>query len=79
MNGNKLEVTFHDKLVGALSETVDHRVAFAYTPEWLGSGFPISPFSLPLKPEVFLPSSPHFGGLFGVFGTAYQTLGVNCC
>ncbi|MBQ6480147.1 MAG: type II toxin-antitoxin system HipA family toxin [Anaerolineaceae bacterium] len=67
MNGNKLEVSFHGKVVGTLSETVDHRVAFAYTQKWLGSGFPISPFSLPLKPEVFLPSSPHFGGLFGVF------------
>mgnify|MGYP002868898402 FL=1 len=67
MNGNKLEVSFHGKAVGALSETTDHRVAFAYTPEWLQGGFPISPFSLPLKPEVFVPSSSHFGGLFGVF------------
>ena len=67
MNGNKLEVTFHGQSVGTLSETVDHRVAFAYTQEWLRGGFPISPFSLPLKPEVFVPSSSHFGGLFGVF------------
>ena len=67
MNGNKLEVTFHGQAVGTLSETADHRVAFAYTHEWLRSGFPISPFSLPLKPEVFVPSSLHFGRLFGVF------------
>ena len=67
MNGNKLEVTFHGQTVGTLSETADHRVAFAYTQEWLRDGFPISPFSLPLKPEVFVPSSLHFGGLFGVF------------
>ena len=67
MNGNKLEVTFHGRTVGTLSETVDHRGAFAYTQEWLRDGFPISPFSLPLKPEVFVPSSSHFGGLFGVF------------
>ncbi len=67
MNGNKLEVTFHGQTAGTLSETADHRVAFAYTQEWLRGGFPISPFSLPLKPEVFVPSFSHFGGLFGVF------------
>ena len=67
MNGNKLEVTFHGQTVGTLSETADHRVAFAYTQQWLRGGFPISPFSLPLKAEVFVPSSLHFGGLFGVF------------
>lgn len=67
MNGNKLEVTFHGQAVGTLSETADHRIAFAYTPDWLRAGFPISPFSLPLKPDVFVPSSLHFGGLFGVF------------
>ncbi len=67
MNGNKLEVTFHGQAVGTLSETADHRIAFAYTPEWLREGFPISPFSLPLKPDVFVPSFRHFGGLFGVF------------
>ena len=67
MNGNKLEVTFHGRAAGTLSETADHRIAFAYAPEWLREGFPISPFSLPLKPEVFVPSFRHFGGLFGVF------------
>ena len=46
MNGSKLEVTFHGQVVGTLSETADHRIAFAYTPEWLREGFPISPFSL---------------------------------
>ncbi len=67
MNGNKLEVSFHGQIVGTLSETADHRIAFAYTQEWLRSGFPISPFSLPLKPEVFVPSSQHYRGLFGIF------------
>ena len=67
MNGNKLEVTFHGKTVGALSETPHHRVAFAYAPEWLSTGFPISPFSLPLKQTVFVPSTSNFDGLFGIF------------
>lgn len=67
MNRNKLDVTFHGRHAGTLSETPDHRVAFAYTQEWLEDGFPISPFSLPLKPGVFLPSTRNFEGLFGVF------------
>lgn len=55
MNGNKLEVTFHGRPVGTLSETADHRIAFAYTQEWLERGFPISPFSLPVEAGVFVP------------------------
>lgn len=67
MNGNKLDVFFQGRKAGTLSETPDHRIAFAYTPEWLESGFPVSPFSLPVRPGVFVPSSMNFGGLFGVF------------
>ena len=67
MNGDKLDVIFHGRAVGTLSETPDHKIAFAYTPEWLESGFPVSPFSLPVRPGVFVPSSMNFGGLFGVF------------
>ena len=55
MNGDKLDVIFRGRTVGSLSETPDHRVAFAYTEEWMQNGFPISPFSLPLKREVFVP------------------------
>ena len=67
MNGDKLIVTCFGRPVGTLSETPDHRVAFAYAREWLNDGFPISPFSLPLKSEVFVPAVTPFGGLFGVF------------
>lgn len=67
MNGNKLDVTFHGRMVGRLSETPDHRAAFAYAQEWLKDGFPISPFSLPLRQEVFIPAARNFGGLFGAF------------
>ena len=68
MNGNKLDVVFHGRKVGTLSETPDHRVAFAYTKDWLDDGFPVSPFSLPVKAGVFVPATMNFGGLFGVFG-----------
>ena len=67
MNGDKLDVIFRGRAVGTLSETPDHKIAFAYTPEWLESGFPVSPFSLPVRPGVFVPPSMNFGGLFGVF------------
>ena len=78
MNGNKLEVSFHGQNVGTLAETADHRIAFAYTQEWLRSGFPISPFSLPLKPDVFVPSSMRFGGLFGVFADSLPDAWASC-
>ena len=55
------------KLVGTLAMTADHKAAFQYDDEWLESGFAISPFSLPLKKQVFVPTKDYFGGLFGVF------------
>ncbi len=67
MNGDKLTVSFQGREVGVLSETADHRVAFAYTPAWIPEGFPISPFSLPVEETVFVPSARHFNGLFGIF------------
>ena len=67
MNGDKLTVRFQGMDVGTLSETPDHRVAFAYAEPWLKDGFPISPFSLPIRADVFVPRDVHFGGLFGVF------------
>ncbi|MDY5518373.1 MAG: HipA N-terminal domain-containing protein [Lachnospiraceae bacterium] len=43
------------------------KIAFEYADDWLETGFPISPFSLPLEKRVFVLSKPCFGGLFGVF------------
>lgn len=62
-----IDVYLHDRLVGTLAETADHRVAFSYSEEWLGSGFAISPFSLPLEQKVFVPFSRQLDGLWGVF------------
>lgn len=47
--------------------TADHKAAFQYGNEWLETGFSISPFSLPLKNQVFIPKKDYFDGLFGVF------------
>ena len=62
-----LEVRLEDKKVGTLALNPNRQTAFQYTKEWIASGFPISPISLPLRSEVFYPKNDHFDGLFGVF------------
>lgn len=64
---NSLQVFYNEKLVGTLAVTARHKVAFQYSKEWIENGFPISPFSLPLKEEVYIPTKDYFQGLFGVF------------
>ena len=65
--GNALQVLYDGKIVGTLAMTANHKAAFQYSEEWLEDGFPISPFSLPLKEQVFVPTKDYFNGLFGVF------------
>ena len=71
MSKNKtLEVFYKNKHVGTLAEMIDKRIAFQYDKGWVQTGFSISPFSLPLSNDVFVPderSRERFGGLFGVF------------
>ena len=64
---NALQVLYDGRLVGTLAMTADHKVAFQYSEEWLEYGFSISPFSLPMKNQVFVPNKDYFDGLFGVF------------
>ena len=59
-----LQVSYHERLVGTLAMTADHKAAFQYSEEWLENGFSISPFSLPLKDQVFVPNKDYFDGLF---------------
>ena len=69
-DNRKLEVYCHGRLVGYLAETPDHMVAFQYSDDWIKSGFSISPLSLPLNNNVFIPPEKcrdRFAGLFGVF------------
>ena len=56
MNGiKKLNVYYHDRLVGTLAELKTKETAFEYDDTWLTDGFPISPFgSGLLKKEVFI-------------------------
>ena len=62
-----LQVMYDEKLVGTLAMASGHKVTFQYSEEWLEDGFSISPFSLPLKNQVFVPQKDYFDGLFGVF------------
>ena len=52
--------------VGKLAEQ-GGAILFQYAPEFLDSGINISPFKLPLSPEVKEDSKRTFDGLFGVF------------
>lgn len=69
MKENKMLLVFMgDRKVGTLAVTSDHLVAFEYDEEWLRRGFSISPISLPLQKEVFVPKGyDPFEGVFGVF------------
>ena len=64
----KLTVTYNGRTVGYLAQIDDEGVfGFQYDHAWLKDGFSISPFSLPLRHEVFSAKSKHFEGLHGVF------------
>ena len=68
MKQNKaLQVLFDNRLVGTLALTANHKVVFQYDESWIEQGFSISPFSLPLENQVFVPTKDYFDGLFGVF------------
>lgn len=64
---NKLDVLLGERTVGTLASTVDGLAAFQYSPEWLNSGFAISPFSLPLESRVFVAKPHPLDGVFGIF------------
>ena len=62
-----LQVFYNEKKVGTLALMKNNIVAFEYDNEWVNNGFSISPFSLPLKKQVFIPKIDPFDGLYGVF------------
>ena len=64
---NALQVYYNERLVGTLAMTAGRKIAFQYSKSWIEKGFSISPFSLPLKDQVFIPTKDYFQGLFGVF------------
>ena len=64
---DKLNVYYHDRHVGTMAVAQRHLAAFEYSSDWLADGFAISPFSLPLEKQVFMPKIDPFDGIFGVF------------
>ena len=66
-NSKQLQVFYKNCLVGILAQISRYKVAFEYSEEWVENGFSISPFSLPLTKQVFVPTKNYFSGLFGTF------------
>ena len=62
-----LEAFIGEKKIGTLATYNGRLVAFEYSEEWLGSGYSISPFSLPLQKKLYIPKIDPFDGLFGAF------------
>jgi len=62
-----IEVFMNGVKVGRIALTPDSLCAFEYDTAYLTSGESISPFNLPLKPEVFVAKRTPFNGGFGVF------------
>ena len=58
-----LQVFYNEKKVGTLALMKNNIVAFEYDNEWLNNGFSISPYSIPLKKQVFIPKIDPFDGL----------------
>ena len=64
---NSLNVFSNGRKVGTLALYRNMLCAFEYSGEWIADGYTISPYSLPLRKQVYLPKYDPFDGLFGVF------------
>lgn len=64
---NVIEVFMHGVKIGKMALTPDMLCAFEYEPAYLINGTSISPFTLPLKQELFIAKRTPFNGGFGVF------------
>ena len=64
---DRIEVYYDGRHVGTIAPYQRYLTAFEYSREWIGTGFSISPFSLPLEAGVKIATADPFEGLFGVF------------
>jgi len=62
-----ITVTLSGRVVGRLATTPERVCAFQYDPEYIRTGYTISPLKLPLSAAVAIASPDPFGGNFGVF------------
>jgi len=56
-----------DRRVGRMALTPEGLCGFEYDPDWIQTGFSISPFYLPLKSGLLMAKQDPFRGNFGVF------------
>ena len=66
----EIEVWFSNKAkIGTIKSNNQrpYTTIFKYSDEWLKTGFPISPFSLPLEDKEFIANPFLFDGVYGVF------------
>ncbi len=63
---NKIEVFYKNKKVGIIAKN-NNKYVFQYDDSWIENGFSISPLSLPLKKQLFIPTDMAIDGFFGVF------------
>jgi serine/threonine-protein kinase HipA len=63
----KIHVLIGDRTAGTIAETPEREIFFEYAPEWLLSGFSLSPYFLPLTPGLKREETLVFEGLFGIF------------
>jgi serine/threonine-protein kinase HipA len=64
---NVVQVVINSKPIGRIALTAENLCAFEYDTEFLKSGFPISPYFLPLQTGLFIAKREPFAGNFGVF------------
>ncbi len=62
-----IEVRHNGQTIGNLSLGSDGLARFEYAAAWLGNGFSVSPYFLPLQAGLFKAKPDPFGGMFGVF------------
>lgn len=62
-----IEAFMSDRRVGRMAITPEGLCGFEYDPDWVQTGFSVSPFYLPLKLGLIMARRDPFGGNFGVF------------
>lgn len=63
----RLTVLYNQIVVGYLADIGNGDIAFQYDLDWIATGFPISPITLPLSDKVYITNTPYFNGLYAVF------------
>lgn len=75
---NKLDIFYHNRPVGTMALYQKRLAAFEYSRDWLADGFSISPFSLPLEKQVFVPQKTLSRVFFAYLQTVCRTDGDVC-